>query len=157
MHRVPLNRYALELLDEVIPYTSASSYIFGATRLMSPPKTLNPDLIPLGSTALSQAIRKNRKALDIDDFCPHDLRRTGATWITAVGLPKLYARLMLNHSDGERDVTGKVYVQYSYDFEKQRAAQVWEFILDQIVTCETPKETPTLEELRELVRRSGLL
>lgn len=44
----------------------------------------------------------NRKALSIDDFCPHDLRRTGATWITAVGLPKLYARLLLNHSYGER-------------------------------------------------------
>ncbi len=44
---------------------------------------------------MPQAIRKNRKALDIADFCPHDLRRTGATWITAVGLPKLYARLIL--------------------------------------------------------------
>jgi len=33
---------------------------------------------------------------------------------------------MLNHNDGDRDVTGEVYVQYSYDFEKRRAAQVWE-------------------------------
>lgn len=57
----------------------------------------------------------------------------------------------------ERDVTGEVYVQYSYDFEKQRAAQVSEFILDQIVTCETPKDIPTLEELRECVKKSGLL
>jgi hypothetical protein len=45
----------------------------------------------------------------------------------------------LNHSDGERDVTGEVYIQYFYDFEKRRAAQAWEFILEQIVTCETPK------------------
>jgi len=157
MHRVPLNRYALELIEEVAPYTGASPYIFGATRAMSPPKKPNPDLIPLGITAMPQAIRKNRKALDIADFCPHDLRRTGATWITAVGLPKLYARLILNHSDGERDVTGEVYIQYSYDFEKRRAAQVWEFILDQIVTCETPKDIPTLDELRERVKKSGLL
>lgn len=109
------------------------------------------------NTSLSQAIRRNREALGIDDFRPHDLRRTGATWITAVGLPKLYARLMLNHSDGERDVTGEVYVQYSYDFEKQRAAKVWEFILDQIVTCKSPEDIPTLEELRLQVRQSGLL
>lgn len=74
-----------------------------------------------------------------------------------VGLPKLYARLILNHSDGERDVTGEVYIQYSYDLEKRRAAQVWEFILDQIVTCDTPKDIPTLEELRERVKESGLL
>lgn len=64
---------------------------------------------------------------------------------------------MLNHSDGERDVTGEVYVQYSYDFEKQRAAQVWEFILDQIVTCKSSKDIPTLEELRKRVKQSGLL
>lgn len=60
-------------------------------------------------------------------------------------------------SDGERDVTGEVYVQYSYDFEKQKAAQVWEFILDQIVPCPSPKDIPTLEELRERVKQSGLL
>lgn len=46
---------------------------------------------------------------------------------------------MLNHSDGERDLTGEVYVQYSYDFEKRRAVQVWAFVLDQIVTCHPRK------------------
>jgi integrase len=157
MHRVPLNRHALELIQEVESFTSASKYIFGATRLFDPPKNRNPDLIPLGNTALTQAIRKKRKVLGIPDFRPHDLRRTGATWITAVGLPKLYARLMLNHSDGERDVTGEVYVQYSYDFEKQRAAKVWEFTLDQIVACNALKEIPTLEELRKRVKETGLL
>ncbi len=64
---------------------------------------------------------------------------------------------MLNHSDGDRDVTGEVYVQYSYDFEKRRAAQVWEFVLDQIVTCESIDDVPNLETLRERVRNSGLL
>ncbi len=157
MHRVPLNRHALEIIEEVSSFTGASPYVFGATRVLTPPKQPYSDLLPLGKSAMAQAIRRNRKALSINDFCPHDLRRTGATWITAVGLPKLYARLILNHSDGERDVTGEVYVQYSYDFEKQRAAQVWEFILDQIVTCSSPKDIPTLEELRTRVKKSGLL
>jgi integrase len=156
MHRVPLNQYSIDLLEEVKRYTGASQYVFGATRAMSPPKKRCDDLSPLGKSAMAQAIRRNRKSLSIDDFCPHDLRRTGATWITAVGLPKLYARLMLNHSDGERDVTGEVYVQYSYDFEKQRAAQVWEFILDQIVTCESSKDIPTLEEIRNRVKSADL-
>lgn len=111
---------------------------------------------PLGTSALSQAIRRSRVELGIENFCPHDLRCTGATWITAVGVPKLYARLMLNHSDGERDVTGEVYVQYSYDFEKRRAVQVWEYVLDQIVTCKSPEDIPPLEELREQVMHSGL-
>ena len=50
-----------------------------------------------------------------------------------------------------------VYVQYSYDFEKQRAAQVWEFILDQIVTCESPKDIPTLEEIRYRVKSADYI
>jgi len=132
-------------------------YVFGATRAFTPPKTPNPNLVPSGPSAFSQAIRRSRESLGIENFCPHDLRRTGATWITAAGLPKLYARLMLNHSDGERDVTGEVYVQYSYDFEKRRAAQVWAFILDQIVTCKSIDDVPDLETLRERVRSAGLL
>ncbi len=157
MHRVPLNRYALDLINEVREITGASKYIFGGTRVWNAPETLNSKLLPMCDTALPQAVRRNREKLGINDFRPHDLRRTGATWITAVGLPKLYARLMLNHSDGERDVTGQVYIQYSYDFEKRRAAKVWEFILDQIVKCPSPKDVPTLEELRTLVRQSSLL
>lgn len=157
MHRVPLNRYAREIIKDIEAYTGASPYVFGATKVLSPPKIQNINLKPLGITALPQAINRNRKNLGIEDFCPHDLRRTGATWITAVGLPKLYARFMLNHSDGERDVTGEVYIQYSYDFEKKRAAQVWEFILDQIVTCPSLEDIPTLDELRERVKDSGLL
>ena len=157
MHRVPLNRQALELIEQVSPYTKASPYVFGATRAMSPPREPQKELEPFGKSAFSQAVRRSRKALGIKDICPHDLRRTGATWITGAGLPKLYARLMLNHSDGERDVTGEVYVQYSYDFEKKRAAQVWEFVLDQIVTAKSVDDVPTLDELRVRVQRAGLL
>lgn len=157
MHRVPLNQYALDIIESVKPFTIASPFVFGATRTITPPTNPSADLIPLGNTAMPQAVRKNRDTLGIQDFCPHDLRRTGATWITAAGLPKLYARLMLNHNDGDGDVTGEVYVQYSYDFEKQRAAKVWEFILDQIVKCESPEDVPTLDELRKRVKESGLL
>ncbi len=64
---------------------------------------------------------------------------------------------MLNHNDGDRDATGEVYVQYLYDFEKHRASQVWEFILDQIVACENIDDVPTLDILRERVKHSGLL
>lgn len=157
MHRVPLNRYALALIEQARAYTGASPYVFGATRAFKPPRKHRKTLKPFGKTAFSQAVRRSRDALGIENICPHDLRRTGATWITAVGLPKLYARLMLNHSDGERDVTGEVYVQYSYDFEKKRAAQVWAFILDQIVTAPTVEDVPTLDVLRERVKASNLL
>jgi len=157
MHRVPLNRYALNIIGEVSKYTKACPYMFGATRLMSPPINLNDNLVPLGDTALSQAIRKKREQLGITDFTPHDLRRTAATWITGVGMPELYAKLMLNHKEVKSNTTGHVYVQYSYDFEKRRAAQVWEFILDQIVKCKSIDDVPTLEVLRGQVKLTGLI
>jgi integrase len=157
MHRVPLNRYALALIEQVKPYTGASPYVFGATRARKAPRKPKKSLVPFGTTALAQAVRRSRDTLGIENICPHDLRRTGATWITAVGLPKLYARLMLNHSDGDRDVTGEVYVQYSYDFEKRRAAEVWAFILDQIVTAPSIEAVPTLDVVRERVKAANLL
>ena len=157
MHRVPLNKHALELLETVKPFTCNSPYIFGATKAHNAPDKPNPDLVPFGITAFPQAINKNRMKLGINDFTPHDLRRTGATWITAVGLPKLYASLLLNHKDGSSDVTGQVYVQYAYDFEKRRAVNVWEFILDQIISCDDLIDVPDLDTMRNLIAKSNLL
>ncbi|MCU7860836.1 MAG: site-specific integrase [Candidatus Thiodiazotropha sp. (ex Lucinoma kastoroae)] len=157
MHRVPLNKHALELLETVKPFTCNSPYIFGATKAHKAPDKPKNDLVPFGITAFPQAINKNREKLGIDDFTPHDLRRTGATWITAVGLPKLYASLLLNHKDGNSDITGQVYVQYAYDFEKKRAVNVWEFILDQIIECEDIDDVPDLDTMRKLIVESGLL
>ncbi len=157
MHRVPLNKHALSLIEDVAPYTKASQYVFGATRATKPSKMPNMHLVPSTPSAYQQAIRRIRKKLSIEDIRPHDLRRTGATWITAVGLPKLYARLLLNHSDGDRDVTGEVYIQYSYDFEKQKAADIWAFILDQIIYCSDIEQVPNLTEMRKAVQNSGLL
>ena len=156
MHRVPLNKIALDLIEQVKPFTGQSDYVFGATRANNPPKQPSPDLKPSTSTSYSQAMRRCRRELGITNICPHDLRRSGATWITAAGLPKLYARLMLNHSDGDRDVTGEVYVQYSYDFEKRRAAEVWNYVLGQIINAPTPSDIPKLETLRECVMSGGL-
>lgn len=157
MHRVPLNKYAIQLIDEVRPYTESSDFVFGSTRVKNPPSERRDDLSPLGKTALSQALRKSRSELGVEDICPHDLRRTGATWITAIGLPKLYPRLMLNHNDGDKDVTGEVYVQYSYDFEKRRAIDVWEFILDQIVRCKSKDDIPNLDTLRKRANSEGIV
>lgn len=157
MHRVPLNSYSRHLIEEVKPYTQGSSFVFGATRKIHPSTPLPDDLKPFTRSALSKALKRKRPAIGIEDITPHDLRRTGATWITAVGLPKLYARLLLNHSDGENDVTGEVYVQYGYDLEKQKAVDVWAFVLDQIVQCATVDDVPTLNEVRIAVQKSGLL
>lgn len=157
LHRVPLNHIAKDIINEVRLYTGNSDFVFGTCRALSPPATPYRDLKPPLEYTYSRALLRCRRNLGIQNIRPHDLRRTGATWITAVGLPKLYARLMLNHNDGDRDVTGEVYIQYGYDFEKRKAAEVWGFVLDRIITCASPEEVPSLDEMRMLVRESGLL
>ncbi len=157
LHRVPLNHIAKDIVNEVRLYTGNSDFVFGTCRALSPPATPYRDLKPPLEYTYSRALLRCRRNLGIQNIRPHDLRRTGATWITAVGLPKLYARLMLNHNDGDRDVTGEVYIQYGYDFEKRKAAEIWGFVLDRIITCASPEEVPSLDEMRMLVRESGLL
>lgn len=157
MHRVPLNKYSRQIIKDVSSFTRNSSYIFGSSCAFTPPTEPRNDLQPFSESSLSRALKRKRADLGIENICPHDLRRTGATWITAAGLPKLYARLLLNHSDGENDVTGEVYIQYGYDLEKQKAINVWAFILDQIVQCKKIEDIPTLDEVRKAVHNSGLL
>ena len=157
LHRVPLNHIAKNIIDEVHNYTGNSDFVFGSCRALTPPDTPYRNLKPPLEYTYSRALLRCRRNIGIQDIRPHDLRRTGATWITAVGLPKLYARLMLNHSDGDRDVTGEVYIQYGYDFEKRKAADVWGFVLDKIISCPSVDEIPTLDEMRDLVQKNGLL
>lgn len=157
MHRVPLNNLALSLIQSTSPFTYACPFVFGATRAVNVPERPSSSLKPSTSSSYQQAMRRVRTQLEIDDIRPHDLRRTGATWITAMGLPKLYARLMLNHSDGDSDVTGEVYIQYGYDVEKRKASDVWAFVLEKIVTSQSIENIPTLDEARQAVQESGLL
>ena len=157
MHRVPLNKHAVEILKEVTQYTKASQYVFGATRALTPMNVCSGELKPLGRSALPQAIRKKREQLGIDDFSPHDLRRTAATWLAGIGLPELYSKLMLNHKESKSNTTGTVYIQYTYDFEKRKAADIWAFVLDRIICCSKIDDVPDLEAMRKIVRESGLL
>ncbi|MBK6897625.1 MAG: hypothetical protein IPH06_13665 [Alphaproteobacteria bacterium] len=85
-----LNRHALALIEQVRPYTGASPFAFGATRAKKPPR-IPEKALARSARRPSRKPARSRELLGIENFCPHDLRRT-APWITAAGLPKLYAR-----------------------------------------------------------------
>jgi integrase len=55
-------------------------------------------------------------------FRGHDLRRTAATQMTSMGIPRLTVKKILNHV--EPGVT-KIYDRYSYDKEKREALEAW--------------------------------
>jgi integrase len=121
-HRVPLSTLALKILKEAKELSKDSPFLFP-----SPIKANSHVTEP----AIDRAIRNNRELFDIEHFVPHDLRRTVASQITAMGIPRLTVSKILNHV--ESGVTA-VYDRHSYDKEKRVALEKWSKRLEKIVT-----------------------
>ena len=79
---------------------------------------------------LHKSVETIRKAAGLD-FQPHDLRRTAASLMAGLGIPRLTIRKILNHA--EPGITS-VYDRYSYDKEKRRALEAWGRELDRIAS-----------------------
>jgi len=62
------------------------------------------------------------KTANVEDWVGHDLRRTSASNMAGLGIPRLVIGRVLNHA--EPDVTA-VYDRQSYDAEKRDALERW--------------------------------
>jgi integrase len=120
-HRVPLSDPALGLLARVKALSGDSAYLFPSPRGKG----------PITVRALTRAVDRNIEALGIDDFTPHDLRRTVASHMAGLGIPRLVISKILNHM--ESGITA-VYDRHSYDAEKRQALDKWARRLDAILT-----------------------
>ncbi len=58
----------------------------------------------------------------VEKFTPHDLRRTAASHMTGLGIPRLVVSKILNHV--ENSVTA-IYDRHTYEKEKQQALETW--------------------------------
>ena len=121
-HRVPLSTLALKILKEAKELSKDSPFLFPS------PSKENSHIT---ESAIDRAIRNNRELFDVEHFVPHDLRRTVASQITAMGIPRLTVSKILNHV--ESGVTA-VYDRHSYDKEKRVALEKWSKRLGKIVT-----------------------
>ena len=118
-HRVPLSNLALEIIQQIKPLSNGSKWLFPS---------------PIGNThftpeAINHAVKRNQPQ-DIEHFTPHDLRRTAASHMTAMGIPRLVVSKMLNHT--ENSVTA-IYDRHSYDTEKKNAIEIWGNKLNEII------------------------
>ncbi len=120
-HVVPLSDLSLELIDKALAVRSSESpYVFPSPR--------DADQ-PIKPAALTRAFGRMKKALDLGDIRPHDLRRTGATNLTGehLGFVRFTVSKVLNHASdtgGAASVTG-IYDQNEYLPEKRRALDAW--------------------------------
>jgi integrase len=120
-HRVPLSSTAVAVLRELLERRREGS----------------PWVFPTPRTSASghrgrvyKAVHRLRRRSGVTDFTPHDLRRTAASHMTSIGVPRLVVSKLLNHT--ERGVTA-VYDRYGYDREKREAVEAWARRLGEIV------------------------
>jgi integrase len=120
-HRVPLTEPSLAIIREMKLVVGDDDY----SRFVFPS--------PKGDTHISnpqKALERIQRATKID-FVGHDFRRTAASLMTGMGIPRLTVKKILNHV--ERDITA-VYDRHSYDAEKREALEAWAKRLMKIVS-----------------------
>ena len=136
-HRVPLSSLALELLAEIKILSNHSRYLF-------PAKFKNTHIT---DGSIDNAVNRSTFS-NIKPWTPHDLRRTAASHMTSIGIPRFVVGKILNHS--EQSITA-VYDRHSYDAEKRQALEAWAQQLQRIIYGENKKigdvENKSIEEL----------
>jgi integrase len=115
-HNVPLSDLAITLLRHLKRLTGETEFIV-PTRCWRKRGTA-----PITIRAVSQAVRDNRKGFGLPDFTPHDLRRTAASRMTALGVPRLHVEKILNHTLTD---VAEVYDRHDYTEEKRVALEKW--------------------------------
>jgi integrase len=124
-HTVPLSDMAVELIEE------ARSTALGT------------GLFNLQTGQIDQAVKRRLTTLPVQDWRPHDLRRTVATHMGEMGFTPLVIGHVLNHRGTTKSgVTLSVYNQYSYDAEKRQALNTWAERLNGIVAGNAAKVMP---------------
>jgi integrase len=133
-HVVPLSAAASAVLEQAFALALDGAvdvwkgYAFPSTTRTNSPITRH---------AVSRAVNRLAKVLQIDDVTPHDFRRTGATFITGeqIRVPRLIVSRILNQisdTGGAAAVTG-VYDRNEYLADKREALDAWADRLTDIV------------------------
>jgi integrase len=121
-HRVPLESQAVRILRDIKKEANDPVFVFrGGKRGQA-------------IANLQKRMQALRVRSGIGDFKFHDLRRTAASHMTGLGIPRLVVSKILNHA--EQGVTA-VYDRHSYDPEKRDALSRWDRRVAEIVRADT--------------------
>ncbi len=120
-HRVPLSPLARDLLNQVQELGRGSLWLFPSSRIDG----------LMVSRAVTRAMRVNLPRIGVDNATPHDLRRTAASHMTEMGIPRLVVSKVLGHSDGS--ITA-IYDRFEYWPQKKQALDAWSARLEEIIS-----------------------
>ncbi|MCP1469685.1 integrase [Sphingobium sp. OAS761] len=142
-HRVPLSQLAVAELDRLkgkrsgIVFTTTG--ITAASGFSKSKRALDKRMLEI------MRERAEKRGEDPDEviFTPwryHDLRRTGATNLQALGVPVEVTEAVLNHISGTRGGIAGVYNRFRYEAEKQKALETWCAQLQHMIAARTSIE-----------------
>src|SRR5699024_3083014 len=111
-----------EVIEGMHPLTGKSDYVFESPVIDNQP-----------IQELKRTVRHIRTASGVEDFRPHDLRRTAATYMAKLKVDRTVLGKILNHKGlaGDTQVTA-IYDRHTYMDEKRQALQIWSDHLKQI-------------------------
>jgi integrase len=127
-HIVPLSPLALEILEQLKGLTGEGAYVLPARADKKKDRSYS-------ESVLSRAVRENEDQFGIEHFTPHDLRRTAASFMTKLGIPRLHVEKVLNHSTGD---IAEVYDRHDYLAEKRVALDRWGTHVSAILSGKEP-------------------
>ena len=119
-HVVPLSRLAMRLLDDIEANSGDARFLF--------PSRVND--APITAAALSHALRNNLDKIGVKGVRVHDLRRSAATQMAALGIDRMALSRVLNHFDGS--TTGR-YDTHHYLEQKAIALKRWGQSIEDII------------------------
>jgi integrase len=125
-HRIPLSGQAVAILRAIQEAPHDQVLVFRGGRLNQP------------LTNLQKPLHRVRTAASVKDFKLHDLRRTAASLMASLGVPRFVLARVLNHVDSS--ITA-VYDRRTYDAEKRQALEKLDRHLQAIVNSQPSAES----------------
>lgn len=122
-HRVPMTAPAIEALKRLHTITGDGEYVFPAPRAAAKLPFIGNPQKAAGRLWATSGVR---------GATVHDLRRSAATYMVRLAVPRLVVGKVLGHAD--TDVTGR-YDKHAYDQEKRAALTKWADELLRIATA----------------------
>jgi integrase len=136
-HIVPLPNDAIELIKEAMSLRTIEPGRAEANPLFP---TVKGAVKAIDVSTLTRAFIAIARAAKLADARLHDLRRTGATFMTSerIGIPRFIVSRVLNHASDKGDAAAvtAVYDRNAYLPEKRKALDNWAALLREIVSDE---------------------
>jgi integrase len=135
-HIVPLTGMAIDQLKALCPKTQGLVFTTtGRTAVsgFSKAKTTLDNEMKLIMAGREQARGGESVPIFVPEWRLHDIRRTGATNLQALGIPIEVTEAVLNHISGTRAGVAGIYNRYKYEPEKRAALEAWDQRLRELV------------------------